>query len=111
MATPWGFKSPRPHEIPAMLAPSKSGANQEGTIRESVHAPKAERVGGHPSLLLTEYLTDTKIQGSRLVTKVLWTIAGPNVYLIDSALLNVQSPRPALSSLMPKLIARVRALR
>jgi hypothetical protein len=38
-------------------------------------------------------------------------IAGPNVYLIDSTLLNVQSPKPALSSLMLKLIARVRALR
>jgi hypothetical protein len=42
---------------------------------------------------------------------VLWTIAGPNVYMIDSTLLNVQSPKPALSSLMLKLIARVRALK
>jgi hypothetical protein len=48
---------------------------------------------------------------TRLVTKALWTIAGTNVYMIDSALLNVQSPKPALSSLMLKLIARVRALR
>ena len=39
------------------------------------------------------------------------TIAGTNVYMIDSQLLNVQSPKPALSSLMLKLIARVRALR
>ena len=37
---------------------------------------KAERVGGHPSLLLTEYLTDTKVKGVRVVTKALWTIAG-----------------------------------
>jgi hypothetical protein len=31
--------------------------------------------------------------------------------MIDSHLLNVQSPKPTLSSLMLKLIARVRALR
>jgi hypothetical protein len=68
-------------------------------------------VGGHPSLLLTEYLTDTKIKGTRLVTRALWTIVGTNVYMIDSTLLNVQSPKPALSSLMLKLIARVRALK
>lgn len=34
----------------------------------------------------------------------------PNVYMIDSQLLNVQSPKPTLSSLMLRLIARVRAL-
>ena len=55
-----------------------------GTIRETVHARKAERVGGHPSLLLTEYLTDTKVKGVRVVTKALWTIVGTNVYMIDS---------------------------
>jgi hypothetical protein len=82
-----------------------------GTIRETVHARKAERVGGHPSLLLTEYLTDTKVKGARVVTKALWTIAGTNVYMIDSSLLNVKSPKPTLSSLMLKLIARVRALK
>jgi len=82
-----------------------------GTIRETVHARKAERVGGHPSLLLTEYLTDTKVKGARVVTKALWTIVGTNVYMIDSSLLNVKSPKPTLSSLMLKLIARVRALR
>ena len=45
------------------------------------------------------------------MTRALWTIAGPDVYMIDSTLLNVQSPKPALSSLMLKLIARVRALK
>ena len=55
-----------------------------GTIRETVRARKAERVGGHPSLLLTEYLTDTKVKGVRVVTKALWTIVGTNVYMIDS---------------------------
>jgi hypothetical protein len=82
-----------------------------GTIRETVHARKTERVGGHPSLLLTEYLTDTKVKGVRVVTKALWTIVGTNVYMIDSDLLNVTSPKPTLSSLMLKLIARVRALK
>jgi hypothetical protein len=82
-----------------------------GTIRETVHARKAERVGGHPSLLLTKYLTDTKIKGARVVSKALWTIVGTNVYMIESELLNVQSPKPTLSSLMLKLIARVRALK
>ena len=76
-----------------------------------MHARKAERVGGHPSLLLTQYLTDTKIKGVRVVTKQLWTIAGTNVYMMESQLLNVTSPKPTLSSLMLKLIARVRALR
>ena len=68
-------------------------------------------MGGHPSLLLTEYLTDTKVKGVRVVTKALWTIVGTNVYMIDSHLLNVTAPNPTLSSLMLKLIARVRALR
>ena len=54
---------------------------------------------------------DTKVKGVRLVTKALWTIAGTNVYMIDTQLLNVSSPKPALSSLMVKLIARVHALK
>jgi hypothetical protein len=82
-----------------------------GTLRETVHARKSERVGGHQSLLLTEYLTDTRIGGPPLVTDALWTIDGTDIYMIDSQLLNVHSPKPTLSSLMLKLIARVRALR
>ena len=82
-----------------------------GTIRETVHARKAERVGGHPSLLLTEYLTDSRIGGPPVVTVALWTVAGPDVYMFSSQLLNVHSPKPTLSSLMLKLIARVRALK
>ena len=46
-----------------------------------------------------------------MVTKALWTIVGTNVYMIDSSLLNVTSPKPTLSSLMLRLIARVRALK
>ncbi len=36
-----------------------------GTLKETVHARTAERVGGHQSLLLTEYLTDTKSPARR----------------------------------------------
>jgi hypothetical protein len=82
-----------------------------GTLRETVHARKAERVGGHKSLLLTEYLTDTRIGGPPVVTDALWTLVGTDVYLVDSQLLNGRSPKPTLSSLMLALIARVRALR
>jgi hypothetical protein len=82
-----------------------------GTLRQTVHARKTERVGGHPSLLLTEYLTDTRIGGPPLVTVALWTVAGTDVYMFSSQLLNVRSPKPTLSSLMLKLIPRVRALR
>jgi hypothetical protein len=82
-----------------------------GTIRQTVHARKAERVGGHQSLLLTEYLTDTRIGGPPVVTVALWTVFGPDVYMFSSQLLNVHSPKPTLSSLMLKLIPRIRALR
>jgi hypothetical protein len=82
-----------------------------GTLRQTVHARKAERVGGHQSLLLTEYLTDARIGGPPVVTVALWTVVGTDVYLFSSQLLNVRSPKPTLSSLMLKLIARVRALR
>jgi hypothetical protein len=82
-----------------------------GTIRQTVHARKAERVGGHQSLLLTEYLTDTRIGGPPVVTVALWTVFGPDVFMFSSQLLNVHSPKPTLSSLMLKLIPRIRALR
>jgi hypothetical protein len=82
-----------------------------GTLRQTVHTRKAERVGGHQSLLLTEYLTDTRIGGPPVVTVALWTVVGTDVYMFSSQLLNVRSPKPTLSSLMLKLIARVRALR
>jgi hypothetical protein len=82
-----------------------------GTFKETVHARVTERVGGHPSLLLTEYMTDSKTPGSPLVTEALWTLDGTDIYLVDSELLNVHAPKPTLSSLMLKLIPRVRALK
>ena len=82
-----------------------------GRIVEQVHSRSTQRVGGHQALLLVEYLTDTKLGGSPLVTDALWTLDGTNIYLVSSQLLNVHSPRPTLSSLTLKLIARVSALR
>lgn len=82
-----------------------------GTLKHTVHARTVERVGGHQSLLLTEFLTDTKIPGPPSVTDALWTLDGTDVYLIDSQLLSVSSPKPTLSSLMLKLIPRVTALK
>jgi hypothetical protein len=45
------------------------------------------------------------------VTVALWTLDGNDIYMINSMLLSVHAPKPTLSSLMLKLIPRVRALR
>ena len=82
-----------------------------GTLKQTVHSRSALRVGGHQSLKLVEYLTDTKIPGPPLVTDVLFTVDGTDFYMISSQLLSVNSPKPTLSSLMLKLIPRVRALK
>jgi hypothetical protein len=84
---------------------------QGGTLREMVHARFTQRVGGHQALLLVEHLSDSRIAGPPVVTYTLWTIYGTDIYLVDSQLLNVTTPRPTLSSLTLKLIARVGALR
>ena len=90
-------------------ATAKDGSG--GTLKETVHSRVAERVGGHQSLLLTEYLTDSKVHGAPLVTVALWTLNGTDIYMINSQLLSVHSPKPALSSLMLKLMPRIRALK
>jgi hypothetical protein len=82
-----------------------------GTFKQTVHSRVTERIGGHPSLLLTEYVADSKVPGPPLVIKALWTLVGTDVYMVDSELINVKAPKPALSSLMLKLISRVRALK
>ncbi len=82
-----------------------------GKLQQTVHARFTQRVGGHRSLLLIEYLSDTKVGGPPLVTWALWTLDGTDIYMVSSQLLNVSSPQPTLSSLMLKLIARVSALR
>lgn len=90
-------------------ASAKDGSG--GTLKETVHSRTAERVGGHKSLLLTEYLTDSKVHGAPLVTVALWTLNGPDIYMINSQLETVHSPKPTLSSLMLKLMHRIRALK
>lgn len=88
-----------------------SSNGQGGTDKQSVHSRVAERVGGHQSLLLTEYFTDSSAPGAPLVTVALWTLDGNDIYMINSMLLTVQAPKPTLSSLVLKLIHRVRALK
>jgi hypothetical protein len=82
-----------------------------GTSKQSVHSRVAERVGGHQSLLLTEFFTDSSAPGPPLVTVALWTLDGTDIYMVHSMLLNVHAPKPTLSSLVLKLIHRVRALK
>jgi hypothetical protein len=88
-----------------------SSDGQGGKLKQTVHSRVTERVGGHKSLLLTEYVTDSKTPGPPVVIKALWTLDGTDVYLVSSELLNVNAPKPTLPSLMLKLISRVRALK
>jgi hypothetical protein len=82
-----------------------------GTLKRTVHSRSAPHVGGHKSLLLAEYLSDSKISGPPSVTYALWTLDGTDIYLVSSQVVTVSSPKPTLSSLMLKLIPRVRALK
>ena len=82
-----------------------------GTFKQSVHARVTERVGGHQSLLLTEYSDDSRTPGPPLVIVALWTLDGTDIYMIHSELISVKAPKPTLSSLMLKLVKRVSALR
>jgi hypothetical protein len=88
-----------------------SSDGQGGKLKQAVHSRVTERVGGHKSLLITEYVTDSKTPGPPLVIKALWTLDGTDVYLVNSELINVKAPKPTVSSLMLKLISRVRALK
>ncbi len=46
-----------------------------------------------------------------MLTYVLWTIDGADIYQIKADLISTDSPQPTLSSLTLKLITRVTALR
>ena len=101
-------------QISAKYKSCKSVTFSDGngsTSRETVHSRAAERVGGHQSLLLTVYVTESSVPGPPVVFKTLWTLDGTDIYMISSGLENVSAPKPTLSSLMLKLIARVRALK
>src|SRR5579859_1367971 len=82
-----------------------------GTARRTIRSQSKQHVGGHQAVQLVETFTDSKIPGPALLTYVLWTIDGADVYMINTIPLNVPSPRPAQSSLTLKLISRVSALK
>jgi hypothetical protein len=82
-----------------------------GTQRQTIRSQSKQRVGGHQAVQLVESFTDSKVSGPALLTYVLWTIDGADVYMINTIPLNVPSPRPAQSSLTLKLISRVSALK
>jgi hypothetical protein len=80
------------------------------TIRETLHSEAALLFGGHHASQVIEYVTASRTPGPPLVFYLLWTIDGTDVYWISTNQ-DSGSPRPALSSLTLKLIARVSALR
>ena len=81
------------------------------TIRRTVRSQSKQRVGGHQAEQLVESVSVSKVAGQPLLTYVLWTIDGTDVYMISTTLLNVPSPKPAQASLTLKFIARVSHLR
>lgn len=100
-------------QISAKYKSCKSVSSSDGhggTFKQTVHSRVVERVGGHQSLLLTEFVGDSK-SGPPLVIMALWTLDGTDIYMVHSELINVKTPKPTLSSLMLKLISRVRALK
>jgi hypothetical protein len=80
------------------------------TIRETLHSEAALFFGGHHASQVIEYVTASRTPGPPLVFYLLWTIDGTDVYWISTNQ-DSGSPRPTLSSLTLKLIARVSALR
>jgi hypothetical protein len=92
--------------------PSVSTSDTKGgTLRWAVRSRSTAHVGGHQALQISENQTDSSEPGPPIVTYILWTINGTDVYMLSSEVLNVNSPQPTLSSLTLKLIARVGALR
>jgi hypothetical protein len=82
-----------------------------GSLRRTVRSQSKQRVGGHQAVQLVESLSDSKIVGPPVLTYMLWTIDGADVYMISTMPLSIPSPRPAQSSLTLKLISRVSHLR
>jgi PknH-like extracellular domain len=86
-------------------------SDSSGTVRYTVHSQSKQRVGSHQALRLIQYATFPKTSLPPVVTYVLWTIDGTNIYVIGTILASVKSPQPTQSSLTLKLISRVGALR
>ncbi len=118
-ATFWGFigtvKGFGETAFATALAGSGGRTAVEETFQQSVYQfasnHGATSVFGQIGAKYKSCRSVTRIGGPPVVTVALWTVAGPDVYMFSSQLLNVRSPKPTLSSLMLKLIARVRALR
>lgn len=81
-----------------------------GTMHWTVRSQSTWHVGGHPALRIAENLSVSTNPASPTRIAVLWTIDGPDVYLIDTTMLSTTIPKPTQSSLTLKLIARVAAL-
>jgi hypothetical protein len=92
----------------SLTEPDTSGG---GTIHYSVHSQSKQRVGGHRALQLIEYTVVSSVGPTPVVTYVLWTIDGADIYRVRAIMISSGSPQPSLSSLTLKLIARVSALR
>jgi hypothetical protein len=88
-----------------------SSDGKGGSLRRTVRSQSKQRVGGHQAVQLVESMSDSKVPGPALVTYVLWTINGTDVYMISTTPLSIPSPKPAQASLTLKLIARVTHLR
>ena len=82
-----------------------------GSLRRTVRSQSKQRVGGHQAVQVVEAMSDSKVPGPALVTYVLWTIDGTDIYMISTTPLSIPSPKPAQASLTLKLIARVAHLR
>ena len=90
---------------------ASASAGSGKTVRFTVHSKSTLRVGGHQATQIIEYLTASGVPGPPLVTYLLWTLDGTDVYWISATPLSSDPPQPAESSLTLELIARVSALR
>ena len=84
---------------------------KNSSVRRTVRSQSKQHVGGHQAVQLVEAVSVSGVPGAPLLTYVLWTIDGADVYMISTTPLNVSSPKPAQASLTLKLIARVSHLR
>lgn len=82
-----------------------------GSLRRTVRSRSKQRVGGHQAVQVVEAMSDSKVPGPALVTYVLWTIDGTDIYMISTTPLSIPTPKPAQASLTLKLITRVTHLR
>lgn len=88
-----------------------SSDGQGGSLRQTVRSQSKRRVGGHQAVQLVESQSDSKFGGPAVLSYVLWTIDGADIYMISTTPLSISSPKPAQASLTLKLIARVSHLR